>query len=86
MAMWLSRDEGASWELVKWLTQDSEYNHTYPRRPLNAHSDFYAFWADGHGREASPSRFYFATRDGDVFRLPPKISGEDLWVEPEAMR
>lgn len=86
MAMWLSRDEGESWELVKHLSQDSEYNHTYPRRPLHAHPDFYAFWADGHGRESSPSRFYFATRDGDVFRLPTEIAGEDLWVDPEPTR
>ncbi len=85
VAMWISRDEGDSWEMVRQLTRDSEYNHTYPRRPLNAHPGFYAFWADGHGREESPSRFYFATRDGEVFRLPYSIDGDAMWVDPEPL-
>ena len=87
MAMWLSSDQGRSWEKVADLTEDSEYNHTYPRRPLNAHPGFYAFWADGHGREQSPSRFYFGTRDGEVYRLPFEIEDDDAkWVEPERIR
>src|SRR5690606_11778195 len=46
--MWLSRDEGKTWEREQQLTRDSEFNHHYPRRPVNAHPEFYAFWADGH--------------------------------------
>lgn len=70
MVLWISRDEGGSWEKARTLTAGSEFNHTYARRPLNAHPDFYAFWADGHGRKPSISRLYFSNRDGDVYRLP----------------
>lgn len=84
--MWISRDEGKSWNLVKNLTQNSEYNHTYPRRPLNAHPGFYALWADGDGREPSPSRFYFSTRAGEVYRLPFEIEGDADWIDPEPLR
>jgi hypothetical protein len=37
---------------------------------VNAHDDFYAFWADGHGRQPSSSSLYFCTKAGDVYRLP----------------
>ncbi len=70
MVMWLSRDRGAKWEIAKILTHDSRYNHTYARKPVNAHADFYALWADGSALEPTPSSLYFATRDGKVFRLP----------------
>jgi hypothetical protein len=76
VAMWLTSDAGKSWTLVRQMTRDSRYNHTYVRRPVNAHPDFYAFWADGHGREPSISRLYFCNKDGDVFRLPFDMEGE----------
>jgi hypothetical protein len=77
VAMWTSDDQGATWKKVKQLTRDSEFNHTYCRRPLRAHDDFYAFWADGHGRKPSVSRLYFTDRQGThVWRLPPKMTGE----------
>ena len=75
MAMWLSNDQGQSWRMVKEMTKDSPYNHTYARRPINAHPDFYAFWADGHGRQKSESRLYFSSKDGRVFQLPQQMSG-----------
>jgi hypothetical protein len=70
MAMWLSRDQGATWRKAAALTAGSARNHTYARRPLGAHPDFYAFWADGDTEARSESRLYFATRDGGVFQLP----------------
>jgi hypothetical protein len=73
MAMWESEDQGKTWRKVKQMTQGSEYNHTYARRPLNAHPDFYAFWADGHGRQTSESRLYFSDKEGNVFRLPQQM-------------
>ena len=77
VAMWTSTDQGRSWKKVKQLTRDSEYNHTYCRRPVNAHPDFYAIWADGHARQPSESRIYFTNRQGDhVWRLPEKMSGD----------
>ncbi len=75
MAMWISTDRGATWRKHKQLTRDSRLNHTYARRPVNAHEDFYAFWADGHGRQPSESRLYFTNRTGDhVWRLPEKMT------------
>ena len=72
--MWTSRDQGGKWEKVKVLTHDSRYNHTYARKPVNAHPDFYALWADGSPLEATPSSLYFATKDGRVFRLPAHMT------------
>jgi len=48
MVMWESRDQGASWRRTRVLTGGSSREHTYARRPLNAHPGFYAFWADGN--------------------------------------
>lgn len=85
VAMWLSRDRGKSWQKIKQLTASSEFNHTFCRRPLDAHPDFYAFWADGHGRKPSESRLYFTNREGDhVWRLPVKMQGE--FAKPEVFR
>jgi hypothetical protein len=72
IVMWTSRDQGATWTKVKQLTHDSRYNQTYPRRPVNAHPDFYALWADGDPRKVSESQLYFTNREGThVWRLPP---------------
>jgi len=85
VAIWVSRNQGKSWEKVKQLTNNSEFNHSYCRRPLNAHPDFYAFWADGHGRKPSESRLYFSNRDGNyVGRLP--ISMTDEFARPEVIK
>lgn len=77
MVMWESRDQGQTWEKRKQLTYQSKYNHSYARRPVNAHPDFYALWADGHGREPSESRLYFANMDGEVYQLPTSMD-EDM--------
>lgn len=82
--MWTSRDQGAKWELVKTLTANSRYNHTYVRKPVNAHPDFYALWADGSPLEPTPSSLYFATQEGRVFRLPERMSGPT--AKPELVR
>lgn len=76
MAMWTSRDAGATWRLAKQLTSGSERNHTYARAAMNAYPDFYALWADGHARQPSESRLYICTRDGEVFMLPEKMDEE----------
>ncbi|MDD3587218.1 MAG: BNR-4 repeat-containing protein [Thermoguttaceae bacterium] len=70
MALWQSKDEGATWTKKRQMTQNSPRNHCYPRRPINAHPDFYAFWADGNGREKSEATLYFSNSKGDVFQLP----------------
>jgi hypothetical protein len=84
VAMWLSRDQGRHWTMSRQMTADSEYNHTYVRRPVNANPDFYAFWADGHARRPSDSRLYFCNRDGDVFRLPTKMTAD--FEKPELIK
>ncbi|QDV35104.1 BNR-4 repeat-containing protein [Tautonia plasticadhaerens] len=85
VVMWTSGDEGESWDRVKALTPESEYNHTYVRRPVDAHPGFYALWADGHARQPSPSRLYFTDREGSrVWRLPGRIDGDR--ARPEVVR
>jgi hypothetical protein len=73
VAMWSSRDSGDTWKLAGQLTAGSRRNHTYVRRPVNAHEDFYALWADGHGRKPSESNLYFCDKSGRVYRLPRKM-------------
>ena len=84
MAMWTSRDAGQTWTMAKQLTTGSERNHTYARRPVNAHPDFYALWADGHGRQPSESTLYFCNRNGDVFVLPRQMDEDS--VTPQIMK
>ncbi len=76
MAMWVSEDLGETWKKTVQLTRDSPYNHTYARRPVNAHPGFYALWADGHGRKPSQSSLYFCDRAGEVRMLPREMTGE----------
>ena len=76
IAMWISRNLGQTWEKVKKLTKDSPRNHTYARRPVNAHPDFYAIWANGHGRKPSQSNLYFCDKQGNVRILPREMSEE----------
>lgn len=76
MCLWTSDDQGSTWRLEKQLTSGSVRNHTYARRPVNAHPDFYAFWADGNARQPSESRLYFCNQGGDVFQLPTQMKGE----------
>ncbi len=85
MAMWVSENRGETWRKVADLTHDSPYNHTYARRPVNAHPDFYAFWADGHGRRPSESRLYFCDKSGQrVRRLPQRMEAD--FALPETVR
>ena len=76
VAMWTSRDQGATWNKTRQLTQNSLMNHTYVRRSLNAHPDFIAIWADGHGRQPSESRLHFSDNEGNVFQLPAAMNSD----------
>ncbi len=81
VAVWTSSDRGASWQ-KRQITSKSRYNHSYVRRPLGAHPDFYAFWADGDPSQRSPSRLYFTDRAGDsVRRMPHTMEGESAAPE-----
>ncbi|MGC9347233.1 MAG: BNR-4 repeat-containing protein [Anaerolineae bacterium] len=84
IAIWRSDDQGATWRRVRQLTHDSARNHTYVRRPLNAHPDFYGFWADGNARAPSLSYLYFTNKSGKrVWRLPVAMTEE--FQAPEAL-
>ena len=84
VAMWTSGDTGDTWIKAGQLTAGSEFNHCYPRRPLNAHPDFYAIWADGHGRRKSESTLYFCNKKGEVFLLPRDMKEETQ--KPQRLR
>lgn len=75
ICFWDSDPAWKKWHLKKQLTINSQYNHTYVRRPVNAHDGFYAFWADGNPRKKSESRLHFCTKDGEVYRLPESMKG-----------
>ncbi len=81
VAMWVSREKGKHWTKVRQLTEKSACNHTYVRRPVDAHPDFYAIWADGHGRKPSESSLYFCDIEGNVRLLPRVMSGD--FAKPE---
>ncbi len=76
MALWVSHDAGASWTMKRQITADSEFNHSYARRPHNATDPFYAFWADGHPHRFSESRLYFCNSDGSRLRRLPLELGD----------
>ncbi len=70
MALWQSNDEGVTWKKIKDITHNSSRNHSYARRPLFAHPDFYGFWADGNADKFSESKLYFYNKKGEVWVLP----------------
>jgi hypothetical protein len=76
MVLWRSRDEGATWTRERTLTSGSRYNHSYARQPVAADPGFYALWADGSPLEPTTSALYFCTREGEVYRLPERMTGE----------
>jgi len=84
MAMWISKDLARTWKKVEQLTKSSPRNHTYARRPVNAHPDFYALWADGHGRKPSQSSLYFCDKEGNVRVLPREMTTN--FVKPELLK
>ncbi len=75
--LWTSKDQGATWAKQREVTSNSLRNHSYARRPRNAHPDFHAYWADGDTDKFSESHLYFTNRTGDkVWRLPYNMTGD----------
>ncbi len=84
MVLWVSYDKGAAWHKERVVTRESGMNHTYARRPVNAHPDFFALWADGNPRRVSPSRLYFCDHTGKkVHRLPSMMKSD--FEEPASL-
>jgi len=82
MEIWESRDEGITWTKHRQVTVNSERNHKYARRPLNARDPFWAFWADGNPLRESVSKLYFGESSGERYWvLPYDMDGE--FAEPE---
>jgi hypothetical protein len=68
---WTSADQGATWVKQRAITRDSPRNHSYARRPRNAHPDFHTYWADGHADQLSESHLWFTNQSGDkLWQLP----------------
>ncbi|MGV3721710.1 MAG: BNR-4 repeat-containing protein [Actinomycetota bacterium] len=85
MVVWSSKDQGRTWVKDRELTAGSPRNHTYARRPVNAHPELYALWADGDAKKPSESHLYFTNRAMDgVWKLPPRMDGE--FAKPERVR
>ncbi|MDQ3439674.1 MAG: hypothetical protein M3478_04930 [Planctomycetota bacterium] len=62
---------------MKTLTRDSAVPNTFVRQPLNAHPQFYAYWADGDALRESRSHLYFTDSDGSaVWQLPTEMAAE----------
>ncbi|MBG0859260.1 MAG: BNR-4 repeat-containing protein [Bacteroidales bacterium] len=71
IAVWAGKAEGVMWKKLRNITGESIRNHSYVRRPVNAHRDFYAFWADGNADKLSESHLWFSNRHGKkVYELP----------------
>ncbi len=82
MVVWSSRDAGETWQRVKTLTHDEQFNHSYARRPLAFHPDFAALWGSGDARKPSASALYFTDRAAThVWRLPVEMTGETAGPE-----
>ena len=80
ISQWISYDNGKTWSKEYQLTENSKVNQCFPRRTVNASPDFYAFWAEGDGRQKSISTLRFSTKDGKVYALPREMK-ED-WESP----
>ena len=77
VAIWISRDKGHSWTKERQVTANSPMNHTYVRRPVNAHPDFYAYWADGNAEKPSDCNIHFADKSGEkAYVLPRKMEAD----------
>ncbi|MDD4756708.1 MAG: BNR-4 repeat-containing protein [Prolixibacteraceae bacterium] len=70
LQIWQSKDRGKTWKLERIVTENSEYNHSYIRRPIGYSEPFCFFWADGDPHNFSKSQLYFGDFKGNVWRLP----------------
>ena len=77
IGLWQSDDQGATWDFIRQLSFDENYNSTYPRLVTDADDEFFALWADGDAYDPSDSRLYFMNAEGTmVYRMPTTITGD----------
>mgnify|MGYP000232477517 CR=1 FL=1 len=80
IAIWVSDDCGRTWSKEKTITENSELNHSYVRRPLQPKAPFSFFWANGNPKVISKSELFFGDFEGNVYRLPYNMDQE--WEKP----
>lgn len=78
MHLWVSKDQGVHWEKIKELTSNSKKNNSYPRRPLNASKEFFAYWVDGDAENISQSMVYFTNEKCNKVWILPYIMNSDF--------
>lgn len=77
IALYTSSDSGQSWNKTRCITSESRYNNSFVRRPVGAHKDFSAFWADGDPCMISESNLYFTgIKSEKVWRMPYEMIRE----------
>ena len=79
IALWVTSNRGKDWSRNP-ITDNSQFNHSYARRPRPMKEPFQVFWADGNPTNFSPSQLYFADLKGNVWRLPDRMDGD--FAEP----
>lgn len=85
IVLWTSQDQGAAWQRIRNVSQNSPLNNTYIRLPINAQDDFYAYWADGDTKKPSDSHLYFTNREGThVWRFPTTMPTDT--AKPEQLK
>lgn len=86
VGLWVSTDQGATWDLEREITRNSPLNHSYVRRPHNPKNPFYAMWADGDSSRSSISRIFFCNSTGDrLYMLPFNMDtdfAEPILIDP----
>ena len=73
-------DFAENWTKIRKLTEDSEYNHSYVRRPVDYKAPFCFFWASGHPHEFTKSELYFGDFAGNIWKLPYEM--KDDFMKP----
>ncbi len=81
VGLWVSTDQGATWELERRVTHNSPFNHSYLRRPHNPKDPFYCMWADGDSSQFSICRLFFTNAAGDQLYMLP-YTMDDAYAEP----
>lgn len=80
VVLFKSNDQGETWTKSN-VTQSSQHNHNYVRKPIHAQNPFFYFWADGNPDKFSDSKLYFTDSSGEkVWQLPHEMN--DDWESP----
>ena len=76
LEIWISNSAGKTWKKEKTITQNSELNNSYVRRPVNYKAPFCFFWANGNPHKFSKSELYFGDFEGNVWKLPYEMKND----------